>query len=388
MKKKSNDLEQRADKRTATMRGQNFTRDFAPGRTSATGVSFTKLPPRIEAARRSRRLQKVCGVTGACLLLLSPLVAANIGSCGAWHRSNEDCPDLRCRAEAVFRVRKAEEPQPRKPLAEIGCAVPKAFRDVQPNVLTYPEGLERCRALWQRGERPLRILQVGDSHVAGGALPQALRKELQRTLGAPAPDSLGAEGAGVTLQYFAKNGATASHFISPDYAAKMADAQPDLVIVSLGTNEAHGMGYTEAPHTKTMTELLAQIRSACPDAEVVMTTPPGDYLTTRYVDYKRTSRSSRKRRVVRRASRPNPMTRRCAENILAFAGENGLAAYDLFGVCGGEKAAVRNWLAGHFMRPDRVHFTPRGYEVMGTMMAQAIALVLSTPPGGGSALRQ
>lgn len=248
---------------------------------------------------------------------------------------------------------------------------PAAFRNTRPNALNHPEWLAPVAQILSEGKRPLRVLHIGDSHVAGKSFPQALKSSLTTALGEA---SSADEGQGVWFSYVGSNGATSQRFLSETYMNRFAEARPDFIILSLGTNEAHGMGYREDLHDRQLNEFFKQLQNACPDATVMLTTPPGDYLTTSYVNYRRTSRYSRKKvKVVRRSSRVNPMSSRCAANIVNYGEEHHMAVWDLFSICGGEEGpAQRNWVSAHLMRADRIHFEPAGYKLQGQMLGEAI----------------
>ena len=259
-------------------------------------------------------------------------------------------------------------------LAEPGDHLPRSFRQCRPNALEGAETLLPAARILAAGERPLRVLHIGDSHVAGQHFPQAVRAELVRCLGEA---QSGDEGSGVWFSYVGKNGATAVTFTNEVYYSAFADKAPDLIVLSLGTNEAHGMGYREDLHERQLEAFLAGLERACPGAVVLLTTPPGDYLTTRYVDYRKMGRSKRRTKQVRTAKRPNPMSGRCARFLSDYAGAHSMACWNLYEICGGDEMAQRNWVAGHYMRPDRVHFEPKGYQLQGTLLAEALVRALA-----------
>ena len=248
---------------------------------------------------------------------------------------------------------------------------PAAFRNTQPNTLTHPEWLLPVARILSEGKRPLRVLHIGDSHVAGKSFPDALKATLVSALGKA---SSADEGQGIWFSYVGSNGATSQRFLSETYKERFAEAKPDLIVLSLGTNEAHGMGYREDLHDRQLNAFFQMLHEACPDATVILTTPPGDYLTTSYVNYRRTSRYSRKRvKVVRRTTRVNPMSSRCATNIVNYGAEHQMPVWDIFYICGGEEGpAQRNWVSAHLMRADRIHFEPAGYKLQGQLLGEAI----------------
>ncbi len=264
----------------------------------------------------------------------------------------------------------AELPPLRSLAFETANSMPSSFRNRKENVVANAAALRPAFDIVLRGERPLRVLHLGDSHVAGKAFPNAVEQTLRTAFRKTEvmPDD-GTDGLVFTA--IGSNGATSERFLSESYRERIAATQADLVIVSLGTNEAHGMGYIESVHEQQLSVFLDMLRSVLPEATFLFTTPPGDYLKQVYVNYRNMGRGGKRRRVVRSALRPNPMNSRCAACITAFARDHGLAFWDLYNICGGE-AAVRNWIAAGLMRPDRVHFEPQGYAIQGKLLAEAL----------------
>ena len=253
---------------------------------------------------------------------------------------------------------------------ETASSMPASFRNRKENTIANTAALRPALDIVLRGERPLRVLHLGDSHVAGKAFPNAVEQTLRTAFrkAEVMPD----EGTdGLVFTAIGSNGATSERFLSDSYRERIAATKADLVIVSLGTNEAHGMGYLESVHEQQLSAFLEMMRGVLPEATFLFTTPPGDYLKQVYVNYRSTGRGGKRRRVVRSAFRPNPMNGRCAACITAFASGHGLASWDLYNICGGE-AAVRNWIAAGLMRPDRVHYEPQGYAIQGKLLAEAL----------------
>ena len=253
---------------------------------------------------------------------------------------------------------------------ETASSMPASFRNRKENTIANTAALRPALDIVLRGERPLRVLHLGDSHVAGKAFPNAVEQTLRTAFrkAEVMPD----EGTdGLVFTAIGSNGATSERFLSDSYRERIAATKADLVIVSLGTNEAHGMGYLESVHEQQLSAFLEMMRGVLPEAMFLFTTPPGDYLKQVYVNYRSTGRGGKRRRLVRSAFRPNPMNGRCAACITAFARDHDLASWYLYNICGGE-AAVRNWIAAGLMRPDRVHYEPQGYAIQGKLLAEAL----------------
>lgn len=247
-----------------------------------------------------------------------------------------------------------------------GATLPPNFINGSPNVITRSEALRSAFDILRRSQRPLRIVHVGDSHVAGKDFPMAVRATLVAALGEADTDST----HGVVFNFIGKNGAIAHHFATTEHMEQIAAYSPDLVIVSFGTNECHGMGYTEEQHHQQLNEFLDLLHTTLPEAAVLLTTPPGDYITTHTTSYVKRGRK-RRRRVTRSVLRVNPMTERGANLIANVAAERGLALWNLNAIAGGG-AAASQWHSAGLMRPDRVHFTPAGYTLHGQLLADAL----------------
>lgn len=264
----------------------------------------------------------------------------------------------------------ADSARPQRPKVEVGNFMPSSFREHKDNCLLQPDSLHRLFDMAAGKERPLRVLHIGDSHVKAGTFSAALKETLQSAFGAADTDT--AE-SGIRFTYIGSNGATTARFLTESYKQRFASLAPDLIVLSLGTNECHGWGYREESHRPQLEQFLDFLQAACPGAVVMLTTPPGDYLshsTVSYV-YRGKGRSRKRRRVVRTHRTPNPMSPRCATLIASVGKERGLPVWDLQTICGGE-AAVRNYVAAGLMRPDRIHFTPEGYQLHGHLLGEAI----------------
>lgn len=260
-------------------------------------------------------------------------------------------------------------------LRPVENSMPRSFADCQPNEISQPALLRPVARLLEEGRRPLRVLHIGDSHVAGRTFPLSLKATLVSYLGEASEDGTG---HGISFSYIGRNGATNQHLQDASYLSQFAEKEPDLIIVSLGTNEAHGMGYREDAHVLQLDTFFAALREACPAAHFLITTPPGDYLSTSYVDYRRTARSRRRVRHVRTARRPNPMSAKCAACLADYGREHQIPVWDLFSICGGERSAQQNWVRGGYMRTDRIHFEPEGYELQGRLLGEALARALGS----------
>ena len=212
---------------------------------------------------------------------------------------------------------------------------------------------------------PVRVVHIGDSHVRGHLYPLITRRRLEDDFGTEAvfPDTISYRTSGlaretgepgVVYHICGINGATSATFSDLEKINEIAALQPDLIIISFGTNEAHSRRYQVQDHRMQMDRLLGMLKNACPDAVYLLTTPPGAY-------------------VGRRRSRSvNPRTVMAARTIKEYARNAKLAVWDIYNIVGGKTDACRNWTRHRMLRPDGIHFTPDGYRLQGNLLHQAL----------------
>lgn len=259
---------------------------------------------------------------------------------------------------------------------------PKSFVHTGTNELLYRARLDSMlRTKAQRGGQ-LRVMHIGDSHVRGRFLPNAvengLRKEMQRVAGLGGATKI-IPHDGLYFSSYGINGAITRRFCSNDMIDKVAMERPDIIIISFGTNEAHMPHYSEFEHTATLRELTQLLRQACPKAMLVFTTPPGSYINkkTGSVPHRVKGRRGRYRTVQQPvySRQRNENTERVTNCIKEFCEKRGIAVWDLFNIAGGDLYACENWRNSGMLRADNVHYTAEGYTLQGKMLAEALLKV-------------
>lgn len=244
--------------------------------------------------------------------------------------------------------------------------LPSTFKETKKNEIIDPEC--SLQGFWQKLERlshPVRIVHIGDSHVRGHVFPYVMRRQLEGDFGSQAvldmevtyrTSGLAHETgrAGVVYHILGVNGATCATFSTPERIREVIRLNPDLIILSFGTNEAHARRYSSAEHKAQLNHLLTALKSGCPNAAFLLTTPPGAYV-----------RNGRQGRVI------NPRTSYVADTERSFAQEHQLAVWDLYDIVGGKHHACRNWTAAHAFQRDKIHFTHEGYILQGLLLHEA-----------------
>jgi lysophospholipase L1-like esterase len=163
--------------------------------------------------------------------------------------------------------------------------------------------------------------------------------------------SLENEDAGVIYHAIGINGAVVpTYFRCEDFEKHLSVLQPDLVIVSLGANDAHVGNFNEEEYKNNLRFLIYEIRKAAPKTSILITTPPDNYLWRRRV---------------------NLNNEKARQQILELAEEMNVAVWDIFEIMGGLKS-VDKWVQSGLAARDKIHFSPKGYELQGELLFNAI----------------
>jgi lysophospholipase L1-like esterase len=159
-------------------------------------------------------------------------------------------------------------------------------------------------------------------------------------------------GAGAIYSPLAFNGARASWMNAvpePLFRAEVAAANPDLVILAFGTNEANDPDFNPAAYRKDLEELLARFRSAAPRALLLLAGPPDAQL---------------KKGSARTLDGVMEVQRSAAASFGALFMDRRQAM--------GGAGAMETWLAKGWANPDRVHFTAPGYQALAQALIRSL----------------
>lgn len=146
------------------------------------------------------------------------------------------------------------------------------------------------------------------------------------------------------------NGAKFSDYNqSPLFFQQLMATDPDLLVLSLGTNESfdHQSASTYINH---LTTFIQNCRNINPDIEILVCTPPPSLFKRRY---------------------KNTYVETYANALLLNAVLLRIAVWDGYTQLGGGNSVSRNYKRG-LMAADRVHYSKSGYELQGTLLAEAI----------------
>jgi lysophospholipase L1-like esterase len=155
-------------------------------------------------------------------------------------------------------------------------------------------------------------------------------------------------GPGVLYHSAGVNGARGEHFFKSEFFARQTAAlEPDLIIVSLGTNEGQDPRLTPEAMLGQTIKLVAELKRYNPNADFLFTTPPNSYV---------------------KKTRNNPALAAAAEGLIQLAVAEKGAFWDLNKV-GGPAA---NWRKHGLLHTDGVHFTVDGYLLHGHLLCEAL----------------
>jgi len=154
---------------------------------------------------------------------------------------------------------------------------------------------------------------------------------------------------GIIYHTVGVNGAQYQNYSEALHFSEQTKAlNPDLIIISLGTNEAYGLNFKQDKFYADIQLLFNQLKQKNPNAGFLFVTPACSY----------------------RRKKPNPRLPLAAKTIIRFATDNNLSCWDLQGTTGGDNSAP-NWKKNHLLRPDGVHYSRAGYVLQGNLFCNA-----------------
>lgn len=249
---------------------------------------------------------------------------------------------------------------------------PSSFRNTRANELLEARNLQ---PFFQKihSKRPVKVMLIGDSHTKGNYYPRAVDSKLKNYFPT------------LSFAYYGINGAWARRFYEPDMIQKVENEHPDLVIISFGTNEAHG-NFNQAVHQQTLTTLTDRIAEKCPGVCFIITTPPGSFISRTTSAFTTGGRGRRQTRYSTTKT-SNERTADVARSIVVFGQSHKCAVWDIYTIAGGISNACTNWRDANLMAADLVHYNVQGYNLQGHLLGEAIYKAYISTPAKGSQTR-
>ena len=200
----------------------------------------------------------------------------------------------------------------------------------------------------------IKVLHIGDSHVKSGYFSEHFMERLNAFYAQRYRGNLF-----FNFQVFCKIGTKYSDYDElAELDNQLIRERPDLVIISLGTNDAFS-GSSRTKFYEKIDHLVNKIKTLSPQAAILFTTPSdalkknpatGVYLALPELEY-------------------------VVSVIARYANDHGLAYWNLHQVMGGSYS-INNWYQRKMAAPDRVHFTGKGYNMFADWLFEAFAASL------------
>lgn len=163
------------------------------------------------------------------------------------------------------------------------------------------------------------------------------------------------ERPGVTYHSIGVNGASTVDYLNkcPYFTTDLKLVQPDLVIFCIGINDASGNNFDTVVFRQRYQRLVDSILSVNPECALLFVTNNDSY-----------------RRIKRRYN-VNENAVPAREVFLRLSEANGGAVWDQFTVMGG-LGSMAKWNEADLAQRDRVHFTRKGYLLLGDLLSNAL----------------
>jgi len=147
------------------------------------------------------------------------------------------------------------------------------------------------------------------------------------------------------------NGATTRSWLRCQrFTQELALLKPDLVVFSIGINDAHDPDFDAARYERNYEQLISRAVEASPNTAILLTTNTDSYI---------------KRRT------PNRNGEAVRAVMMRLSAKYGCAVWDTFGVMGGQHS-IRHWEEAGLAKRDRIHLTRAGYTLLGDLLFNAM----------------
>ena len=157
--------------------------------------------------------------------------------------------------------------------------------------------------------------------------------------------------SGFYLAGLGANGASTTTFLRcSELTPQLTTLNGDLFILSLGVNDTQSKGFLKEDFIENYDTLINVIKKTNPNAAIILTTT-----TDNFIRYK----TSNKRSITAKDATFELMAR------------NNVAVWDLFSVMGGYRSMIK-WQKMGLASKDKVHFSNKGYTIVGGLMFEAV----------------
>ncbi|MGP8214305.1 MAG: GDSL-type esterase/lipase family protein [Bacteroidia bacterium] len=156
---------------------------------------------------------------------------------------------------------------------------------------------------------------------------------------------------GIIYNTIGSNGARFCDYNHSQYfLQQLGSLKPDLIIVSLGTNEAYSKKFNPDYFQGDMDTMLTNLKLVAPGADFLLTTPNDAYRGHRY---------------------KNADIADAVVTIKNEASKYHAACWDFYHIMGGY-GSMQKWYGKHLCQKDHVHFTAGGYTLQAELFYDAL----------------
>ena len=195
----------------------------------------------------------------------------------------------------------------------------------------------------------INVLHIGDSHIKSGFFSEPIMQKLNMHYSQRYNNKLF-----FNFQWFCKVGTKYSDYNGmKELDVQLISSQPDLVIISLGTNDAFS-GSSRVGFYSKIDHLIKKIKNFSPSSVILITTPP-DALKFN-TSLKRYAEIPELSEVVR--------------TIIKYCLENKIPYWNLYQIMGGNYS-IKIFLSKRLAAPDHIHYTAKGYGTFAQWLFEA-----------------
>jgi lysophospholipase L1-like esterase len=156
---------------------------------------------------------------------------------------------------------------------------------------------------------------------------------------------------GITYDALGLNGATTKDFVNCEHFERFLKyTNPDLIIVSLGTNDLYDLNVRMENFTLDYGAFLQKIRRVFPNKGLILTTP-GDHFIYGYL--------------------PNSKLNEASRIIKQLSKRFNAATWDFYEIMGGYRSMM-GWDMHGLSAKDRIHLSRKGYHLQADLFFNAI----------------
>ncbi|MBC8172963.1 MAG: hypothetical protein H7X71_03560 [Chitinophagales bacterium] len=157
------------------------------------------------------------------------------------------------------------------------------------------------------------------------------------------------ERPGIIYNSIGVNGADFESYLQCDlFSDQLAQLPPDLVIISIGTNDANDTNFSPAQYRANYVHFIENIKRVNPACTFIFTVPNDNY----------------------KNKKPQKNIAKCRDVIYELAGIYNAGVWDFYDIMGGYGSSHK-WYLDKLMKRDRIHFTNEGYIIKGDLFYEA-----------------